>query len=87
MSRSKREFKVILRVKELRESKGMSSLVLSKRAGLYQSQLSSLESGKTEPMISTLVLLALALDCSIDDLIDMEKTSEGIQEWEEKLKC
>lgn len=67
-------FKV--RIEELRKEKGMSKNQLSKLSGLGRSTITEIELGYREnPTCITLIKLAKALQCSIDELIKIERIS------------
>jgi transcriptional regulator with XRE-family HTH domain len=55
---------VIKRIKEIRNEKSVSQLELSLRSELSQSFLASLESGKKQPSVLTLLRIAYALNVS-----------------------
>jgi len=55
---------VIGRIKEIRMQKSISQLDLSVKANLSQSFLASLEKGKKQPSVLTLLRLASALEVS-----------------------
>jgi len=55
---------VISRIKEIRTQKSISQLELSVKANLSQSFLASLEKGKKQPSVLTLLRLAYALEVS-----------------------
>ena len=58
---------------EVRRSRGISKYQLSALTGISQSYLSELESGKRDnPCIKNVCKIAKALQCSLDDLVDME---------------
>ena len=56
---------VSLRLRELREARGISMRTLASRSGLSANALSMIERGKTSPSVSTLYKLASALSVSI----------------------
>ena len=55
---------VIGRIREIRTQKSISQLELSVKANLSQSFLASLEKGKKQPSVLTLLRLACALEVS-----------------------
>ena len=59
---------VIDRVREVRNRKSLSQLELASLAGISQSFLASLESGKKQPSVSTILKLAKALEINPGDL-------------------
>jgi DNA-binding XRE family transcriptional regulator len=52
-----------------REHRGLTAAALAKAAGVSQSYLSELESGKKEGTVSTLQSLALVLRVSLEDIL------------------
>jgi len=55
---------VISRIKEIRTQKSISQLELSVRSSLSQSFLASVEKGKKQPSVLTLLRIASALEVS-----------------------
>ena len=60
------------RIKEYRESMGMSQNELAKKSGLAQSSLSYLESGEKSPSVETLECICKGLGIPLSDLISPE---------------
>lgn len=61
-------------VTEQREEKGLSQNQLAKLAGVPQSVISDIESGKTKaPRINTLISIANALETTVSELIDQKE--------------
>ena len=58
-----------LRIKEIRESKGISQRELARRLKLKQSSVSNYESGNREPSLEILVKIANILEVSTDYLL------------------
>lgn len=52
----------------LREASGLSRYRLAKLAGVTQMNLGRLERGRQDPQLTTLLRLADALGCTLDDL-------------------
>jgi XRE family transcriptional regulator, regulator of sulfur utilization len=59
-----------VRLKELRESRGMTQEQLAKKAGVSRAYLSRLEMGRHDPPLSRLRKLAKALRVSVADLVE-----------------
>lgn len=57
------------RIKETRESKGMTRYELAKRTGLWYVSLVKIENNKTDIKLSSIIKIAEALECSIADLV------------------
>ena len=68
-----------LKVKSLREQKGLSQTDLSHEADLILSQIGRIERGETNPTISTLNVLAKALGVTLPELVNVqpEKKATG----------
>lgn len=56
-------------LKALRDAKGLTQVQLSEKAGLGINQVSRIERGTSKPELETIKSLAIALDCSSDELI------------------
>ena len=56
---------LIAQAREIREASGVSQRALSERAGLTQSHISQIESGKIEPGLSSFVDMTRALDLEL----------------------
>jgi transcriptional regulator with XRE-family HTH domain len=56
---------LIAQIREVREASGTSQRALSDRAGLTQSHISQIESGKMEPGLSSFIDMARALDLEL----------------------
>ena len=61
----------MLRLEEIRKQKGMSQADLAKAIRCSQAAICKFESGKSNPSLETLARLAVALDCPLDDLVDV----------------
>lgn len=67
-------FKV--RIEELRKEKGISKNKLSKLSGLGRSTITEIEKGyRGNPTCITLIKLAKAFNCSIDELVYIEEVN------------
>lgn len=65
----------MLKLRELREKKGLSQTELAAKLGFAQNTLSNWESGKRDPDSDTIVMLAEFFDVSTDYLLGKEKSS------------
>jgi transcriptional regulator with XRE-family HTH domain len=63
-------YRAMLRIRTIRERKGLSQRALAERAEMSITFLSNVELGKVDPSLSTLRRLAKALDVKIANLID-----------------
>ena len=61
----------MLRLREIREKRGMSQVALASLVCVAQGYISDLENGKCFPSFDVLVRLAKALECSLDELVDV----------------
>lgn len=61
-------------LKAIRKSKGLSQREVACRVGISQPSYSNIENGKHDPTLKTLRRIAVALECSISDLIAEEET-------------
>lgn len=57
-----------LRIKELRRAKNMSQEYLSEKIGISSKYLSSIERGKGNPSLDTVIKLAIALDVELSEI-------------------
>ncbi len=64
-------------VRSIREAQGITQRALASRAGITQAALFRLESGATDPRLSTLRKLAEALNVTVADLIGERKSRRG----------
>ena len=56
------------RLRELRQRKDVTQVVLAERSGLPQSHISAIETGSMLPTLVTLIRIAAALRCKVSDL-------------------
>lgn len=67
------DLKIKSKIKARMKEKGMSIKELAEETGLsYETIRSILEGLTKEPRLYTMVLLSIALECSIDDLFEVE---------------
>jgi transcriptional regulator with XRE-family HTH domain len=59
-----------MRLKQLRESRGLTQEALAKRAGISRAYLARLEMGRHDPHLSRLRKLAKALRVSVAELVE-----------------
>jgi transcriptional regulator with XRE-family HTH domain len=60
---------------DLRRSRDLTQVALAQRAGVNVSQLRKYEAGGSEPSLSALRRLAVALSCTTDTLDDAERAT------------
>jgi transcriptional regulator with XRE-family HTH domain len=72
------EVNVGRRLRFLRMEHGLSIRCLANQSGLNVNTLSLIENGKTSPSVSTLQLLASALDVPITTFFDSEPTKDNV---------
>jgi len=61
-----------IRIRELRNQRGISQEELANEAEVPLSQIGRIERGENNPTISTLYVLAQALDVELKELIDVK---------------
>lgn len=61
------------RVREQRETRGLSQVVLAERAGLSRQSISAIEAGRAVPAVDVALRLARALDCNVEHLFATEE--------------
>jgi transcriptional regulator with XRE-family HTH domain len=59
------------RLKELREQRGETQRSLAEAAGFSYPYIAEMESGRKVPSLTTLLRLAIALDCKIVELVEV----------------
>ncbi|AHW61114.1 Helix-turn-helix [Draconibacterium orientale] len=65
------QIKIGNRIRELRESKGISQQNLAAICNFEKANLSRLEAGRTNPTISTLYKISEALEVTLSDLVNV----------------
>ena len=73
MKISQLQQKIGNRIRELRESKGISQQNLAAVCDFEKANMSRIEAGRTNPTISTLYKISQALETTISDLVDVGK--------------
>ena len=68
-----KEVKISAIIKDFMKIYNVNQVELSTKLGISQSAISAWLSGKKEPSINSLWLLADFFDCSIDELVGREK--------------
>jgi len=64
-----------VRLREIRQARGLTQQKLSEISGVAREIINRAENGKITPETGTLIRLAKALDCKLDDLVDMDSAS------------
>jgi transcriptional regulator with XRE-family HTH domain len=59
------------RLRELREERGESQRSLAALTGITYAYISEMERGLKVPSLTTIIRLALALNCEVSDLVDV----------------
>ncbi|MGI6677867.1 MAG: helix-turn-helix domain-containing protein [Dehalobacterium sp.] len=72
MKISQLQQKIGQRIRELRESKGISQQNLAAVCNFEKANLSRIEAGRTNPTVSTLYKISQALEITISELVDVE---------------
>ena len=61
-------------LEDMRRKRRLSQVQLARLSGIPQAMISNIESGNTRsPRVDTLAKLALALKCTVDDLIENDE--------------
>jgi transcriptional regulator with XRE-family HTH domain len=60
------------KIKRLRTEKGISQILFSEMIGIENSNLSRIESGRTNPTYTTLNKIATALEISLSTLVEVD---------------
>ena len=58
------------RIKEIRQSQGMSIRLLAQTSGVDKTAIYNIEAGRTDPKLSTLLAIADALNVPLAELFD-----------------
>lgn len=61
-----------IRIRDLRKERNISQEELANEADIPLSQIGRIERGETNPTISTLYVLAIALDVDLKSLVDVK---------------
>ena len=72
MKISQLQQKIGQRIRELRESKGITQQNLAAICNFEKANLSRIEAGRTNPTVSTLYKISQALEITISELVDIE---------------
>lgn len=67
----------MLRVLEIRKRNELSQSALAKKVGIEQGSLCDIERGRRKPSFDVLIRLAKALNCSLDELVDMDSEASA----------
>ena len=67
----------MLRLREIRERKGVSLRALKRASGVAVSSLALFEAGQGDPQLSTLRKLAKALNVTVAELIEERSIKKG----------
>ncbi len=67
----------MLRLRQIREGKGVSLRALKKRSGVAVSSLARYEAGQGDPQLTTLRKIAQALDVTVAELIGEKPFKKG----------
>jgi transcriptional regulator with XRE-family HTH domain len=59
-----------MNLRRFREAAGLTQMQLANRAEMDMAEISRLERGTRDPRLSTIVRVALALEVTLEDLVD-----------------
>jgi len=71
----------MLKLREFRQKMGYSQAYISKILDIPASTYANWEQGTREPGIENLAKIAIALECTVDDLIDFKKLHDELSEY------
>ena len=78
-----------MRIQEIRKNKGIKQKELAAKLGIAANTLSQYETGNREPDLETIKRIALALEVTVDELLDAKKapilTKKDERDIEKKL--
>lgn len=63
----------MLKLAEIRRKKKISMIQLHRLTGISRSYLTELEQGKYDPKLSKVCIIAKALGCTLNELVDCKK--------------
>lgn len=66
------------RVRERRESRGLSQIALAERTALTRQSIGAIEAGRATPSVDVALRIAAALDCLVEELFAETRTSTTI---------
>jgi transcriptional regulator with XRE-family HTH domain len=66
------------RIREVRLDRGITLRALARAVGVSPSLVSQIETGKSQPSVSTLYAITKALEISVEDVFDIEDGAAGI---------
>ncbi len=66
-------------VKELRRQKGLTQVEFSERCGFYQTYLSRIENGLSNPTLNAIEIIAISLEMSVYELFEFMCSSDSKQ--------
>lgn len=68
------------KIKEFRKKKGLSMDSLASLIGVSRQSIYYFEASLREPSIDTLIKIAVALDCTVDDIIDFQSIQKQVHQ-------
>ena len=66
-----------LKLKEIREKKGMSQEELAEKLGINRTMIIHYEKGRNYPSLERAIQISDILGCTLDDLVDKDKYLEN----------
>jgi transcriptional regulator with XRE-family HTH domain len=64
-------------VRKLRNEAGLSQVEFAERCGFYQTYLSRIETGKANPTLNAIEIIASGLGLTVFELFDLLKENKG----------
>lgn len=65
----------MINARKIRKQRGLKQCELARMVGLEQGSLSDIENEKKKPSFDVLIRLAIALNCSLDELVDLHSAA------------
>lgn len=66
------------KIKEFRVKKGLSGSDLARLVGVSRQSINHYETFRSDPSLDILVKIAVALDCTVDDILDFQSIQKQV---------
>lgn len=76
----------MIKLKQVRESKGISQIELAKKIGLSKQQVYQYETGRCDMAIKNLLKSCIALGCKLSDLIEDKEVLELLEKYQNQIE-
>lgn len=68
------------KIKEFRLKRGLSQSSLARIVGLSRQSIYLFEKYEADPSVDTLIKIAVALDCTVDDILDFQAIQDQVHQ-------